>query len=1448
MPTTAPAPAPRPSPMSLAGRSLLGLLVALVTMVPLAAVAAPGTDALDAEDSPPRPAAMVPASLGITAASDTDPDGLSEGTAAASCWEIKQRDPSSTDGVYWLVTPELGAPQQFYCDQSTDGGGWVLIGRGREHWTQSNEGRLSPSDITQNPTGTSAFSPAQLPADTVNGLLNDGAVDELTEGVRLRRALSTDGTSWQEVRFRYSTPRDDWSWQFAGLQGVAAWQMDSLSGGGGNTGSFGSGSAYQRVDTTVGSSQGWSRGFGFGSSARGSSSASSYVWASSPTSGYPRPFTQVFLRPRLMSQDIFTSIPDDGLPESTQVATAQSYPLPTPWGVSGLGAAGGGELNTEVSDFAESNGVMYVGGNFRYVQRDANGTGRVEQSYLAAFDVATGEWLPSFRPSLNNQVKAIAVLPDGRIAVGGSFSTASGQPSAAFAVLDPVTGAADPSVTTRIINYTGGVPPQIRTMDLQGDHLYLGGRFTHLTGGGVTSEVYRRNIGRLDVATLAPGAGWDPMLDGTVVSVDASEHGDQIYAAGYFGLSQWTHETPRAGAFTAQDATVIPWEVDFSNTAGGRLGYQQAVAEVGDRVWLGGSEHMLFSYDRSTMQELSTNITQNGGDFQAVAPYGEDGVAAGCHCSENVYEGARKWPGITGFTRVEHIDQVGIWRASDGAYAPEHSPQVSLRSGYGAWAIQEASDGSLWVGGDYTYARGQDTRNQWTGAFVRFAPTDATAPAVPQDLTASRSEGTVQLSWKGVDDATYEVLREDRVVATTASVSHSLPALDEPGRYFVRAVDAAGNRSATTPVAVPEAVDPGTLPTTAIPAGGEWTYRYETAAPASEWAGTDFDDSDWADGTAPLGWGHGDLGTELSVEGTKPLTAYFRRSFTVEDASQVAALELTTRADDGIVVYVNGTEVARQNMPDGTIGHGTYATAAPTAAAALANPVHVTVPGNLVVTGENVVTAEVHLNYRSTPTVSYDLGATLVPGDQPTPEPEPDPDPEPEPEPDPDPEPEPGSPVLLAAGSDWAYRYQSDAPGGDWTASEFDDSSWDTGAAPLGWGHGDLGTELTIEGTTPLTAYFRRSVTIEDATQISALELTTRADDGVVVYVNGTEVARKNMPSGTIGHGTYATAAPSSATALADPVNVTVPGTLLVTGENVITAEVHLNYRSTPSASFELTAEAVSDAPQLRAEPAPEILAARPPSGRAEGASSEEPAEEPAEPEAPADSGDAAGAEDTTGAEEPAETDADEADAEEADATAAACEATAVPPQEHTAPVEDDPAEDGEGAVDPDEVIAPGSEWSLDCGTFLDESPEGSTDWTGTGFDDDAWSVGAAPLGWGGDEHLLGTVLSLDGGVPPSARFRRTLELDDLEGVRTLQLTLPAEAELRVHVNGVEVGLPEDADPSADPDAAPTRTVAVPAEALVEGRNSIAVEVLPSEDAPESFSFDARGVLERDTA
>src|SRR5690606_4876657 len=161
-----------------------------------------------------------------------------------------------------------------------------------------------------------------------------------------------------------------------------------------------------------------------------------------------------------------------------------------------------------------------------YVQTNASGANQVEQSYLAAFDVGTGQWISTFRPRIDNQVKAVVVLPDGRVAIGGAFSRVNDVDAPAFAVLNPTTGAIDTRVTTRIINYRGGVAPMIRAMDAQDGSLYIGGRFTHVTGSGVNHEVYLRNVGRLNVSTLAPLSGWAPTLDGTVVSLDASDRGD----------------------------------------------------------------------------------------------------------------------------------------------------------------------------------------------------------------------------------------------------------------------------------------------------------------------------------------------------------------------------------------------------------------------------------------------------------------------------------------------------------------------------------------------------------------------------------------------------------------------------------------------------------------------------------------------------------------------------------------------------------------------------------------------------------------------------------------------------------------------------------------------------------------------------------------------------------
>jgi trimeric autotransporter adhesin len=909
------------------------------------------------------------------------PDGTTSELAAASCWEIKQNVPASPSGIYWLVTPKLQAPEQFYCDMTTDGGGWVLVGRGREGWRAYYGGLGTAAEVRNTVTGQAAFGVRQLPSATIDGLLNGGRVDALTDPIRVRRATNATGTSWQEARFRF-VKRDRWVWTFPAEHAVGTWSFGGSTGSGGQTNNFGNDTSFRRIDTRFTEAQGWTWGWSYGSSVTGTNSASTYLWSNTNGLGSARPFAQVYLRPRLtLSSLTFPAVPDAGTPEQELAPLASSFPEATAWGVTGLANGIDGEMHTEVSAFTQVGNYVYVGGNFRYVQRDSAGAGQVEQPYLAAFNVNTREWVSSFRPQLNGQVKALAALPNGKLIVGGEFTTVNGSTRPSLASINPTTGATDTSWHVELENrLTGGVL-QIRGLSVQGNWVYLAGAFTHVAGGSQSFASYARSGARVSVTNGTPDGNWNPNFNGTSVGIDASDAGDRTYFAGYFTVSNGLNAMKATSISTAAGAPLAgPWNFVGSSSDPAK-NFQFVVHETGDRLWVGGSEHNVFSYDRDDFTRLTGNITKAGGDFQSMTSSPAGLLYAGCHCDDWNYSNAFTWSGIgTNWTQADKIGHVAAWNTSSGAVLPEFEPVIKGRRGYGAWAVFEDSTGRLWIGGDFVTALRSTGAVQWVGGFVQFPRRDSDAPTRPTGLTSTQVDAdTYRLTWTGSTDnqgpVRYEVFQGNRVIATTTSPTLDVAAPTAPTRYAVRAADGANNRSASTQVLTIQPPDPGEEIVTLIAEGASWRWVYSSTALPANWKETTFDDSSWAQGNAVLGFGSAGLGTDVSVgvPSPRPLSAQFRRSITLTDPASVTEASITVPVDDGVVIYVNGTEVGRQNMPAGTLTQNSYATAAPRTSAAMANKVTFTVPPSLLRAGTNTVSASVHLNYRSTPDVSYDL-------------------------------------------------------------------------------------------------------------------------------------------------------------------------------------------------------------------------------------------------------------------------------------------------------------------------------------------------------------------------------------------------------------------------------------------------------------------------------------------
>jgi uncharacterized repeat protein (TIGR01451 family) len=182
--------------------------------------------------------------------------------------------------------------------------------------------------------------------------------------------------------------------------------------------------------------------------------------------------------------------------------------------------------------------------------------------------------------------------------------------------------------------------------------------------------------------------------------------------------------------------------------------------------------------------------------------------------------------------------------------------------------------------------------------------------------------------------------------------------------------------------------------------------------------------------------------------------------------------------------------------------------------------------------------------------------------------------------------------TKVSFGSVWNYHTQNAAPANnpaltDWKQSAYTmPATWNVGALPVagigkyGYNSGQAtclkssaaATSCTPGAVVKYTAYyFRRAVNFtaaELSTTFQTIQLNVRRNDGIVVYINGVERARDNMPAGVP---TFATLASSDIGAgVAENVTFNLSPAFFTAGANTIAVEVHIRTNTSNNMSFDM--------------------------------------------------------------------------------------------------------------------------------------------------------------------------------------------------------------------------------------------------------------------------------------
>jgi hypothetical protein len=155
--------------------------------------------------------------------------------------------------------------------------------------------------------------------------------------------------------------------------------------------------------------------------------------------------------------------------------------------------------------------------------------------------------------------------------------------------------------------------------------------------------------------------------------------------------------------------------------------------------------------------------------------------------------------------------------------------------------------------------------------------------------------------------------------------------------------------------------------------GAVWKYLDDGSEQGTAWRGSGFDDSSWAEGAGEFGYGDRDEATVVSFgesAARKFITTYFRKVFNASEVERQVGLTVHLLRDDGAIVYINGQEVVRDNLPAGEVTSTT-----PAGDDKRDEDVFYVneVEPSLLVNGQNVIAVEVHNESERSSDLSFDL-------------------------------------------------------------------------------------------------------------------------------------------------------------------------------------------------------------------------------------------------------------------------------------------------------------------------------------------------------------------------------------------------------------------------------------------------------------------------------------------